>query len=117
MTAKHKSLALAEPFERGAAPRELEALDGAGWRQTKKDLPLAVLGSAIGYAVGQAAATHVLSRMGTQGAPDWMKHVPRAIGAAHAIGVPVLQHKLNKMLQERRDQRRAAEAVNQAASK
>jgi hypothetical protein len=87
---------------------EFEALDRPGFEQTLKDLPIAIIGSALGYAVGNAAARHVLQRYGAPGAPDWVRHVPTAVGAAQAIAVPLLQSKINQILKQRRAAAREA---------
>jgi len=87
---------------------EFEVLDRPGLEQTLKDLPVTILGSALGYAVGQAATRRVLQRYGTPGAPDWMRHVPTAVGAAQAIAVPLLQSKINQILKQRRAAAREA---------
>lgn len=87
----------------GVPPKEYEALDRPGAKQTMKDLPVVILGTALGYALGEAAARMVVKRYAQPGAPDWLKYAPRIVGAAHAIALPVLQHKLQQKMKERRD--------------
>ena len=92
----------------GQAPEDVEVLDAPGFEQTLKDLPITILGGALGYAVGNAAARHVLKRYGAPGAPGWVNQVPRAVGAAQAIAVPLLQSRINQILKQRRAAAREA---------
>lgn len=96
------------PTKAVGTTEEFEALDRPGLEQTLKDLPITIIGSALGYAVGNAAARHVLQRYGAPGAPEWVRHVPKAVGAAQAIAVPVLQAKINQILKQRRAAAREA---------
>lgn len=92
----------------GGAPEDVEVMDRPGFEQTLKDLPITIIGGAIGYAVGNAATRAVLQRYGSPNAPDWVRHVPRAVGAAQAIGVPLIQSKINQILKQRRAAAREA---------
>lgn len=104
------SLAVAEPWEQGAPPRRIEALDGPGMRQTLRDLPLSIAGSTLGYMIGHHIAKKLLDQHDVPGAPAWIKQVPRAIGILNAVGAPLAQAKINDILRRRRAERRAVEA-------
>ena len=94
-----------EPPNMSGASRQLvqhESMDRAAWKRTIKDLPISILGAALGYGVGRTA----VELMGKSQHPS-LKYAPMAAGLVSAA-LPVVQGRLRGALKERRDAARAA---------
>ncbi len=81
-------------------------MTSAKWKQTLKDIPVAILASGVGYGVGRTMAELVAKRLVETGErPGWLRALPVATsigGGALAMGHAAAQSKL-------RNRREAAE--------
>lgn len=91
--------------------RRYEEMDGAKWLQTAKDLPVVVLGSALGYGIGKTFADEAGRRLAQRGGvpPEWVKYVPIGTQIASSIG-GYAYGRSRRLMAERREEasRRAA---------
>ena len=73
-----------------ASGHHYEEMDDAKWKQTAKDLPLVIAGSALGYGVGKTLAEEIGRRAAKEMAggnpPLWIRHLPLAAQTASSIG-------------------------------
>lgn len=100
------------------ATHAVETMDGPAWRQTMKDFPIAVLGTALGYGIGKTIA-EVVSRHLAPGvpAPGWVKFAPQAMAGVSALS-SIAAARTRGILKDRRDAARAADAkIKEAARK
>ena len=81
-----------------AQSEEPERMDRDRWKQTAKDLPIAILGAGLGYGVGKTVGQHL-----KQNPSRLTKALPAALaigGAAATFGT----QKLRRHMRERRDE-------------
>jgi len=88
----------------GSSPHTYEEMDKAKWKQVLKDLPLAVLGTAGGYALGRTGAEYLAPKIfNTPSSQEGLKRMlPAAVAATGGLGTYLLSVQRNKM-KERRD--------------
>lgn len=68
----------------------LETMDGPSWRQTLKDAPLVIGGTALGYGVGKTLSEEIGRRIAQNVAagapkPAWVRHAPLVAGIASSL--------------------------------
>jgi hypothetical protein len=66
---------------------EYPVMSSAKWKQTAKDLPIAVLGGGLGYGIGKTLAEIIGERIARTGErPGWLKALPAGIAVGGAVG-------------------------------
>jgi hypothetical protein len=94
------------PTSRTADGRELEAMTPASWKQTAKDLPLAIFVGGLGYGVGATGAHYLGKYILDKNKTKWLKYAPLAL-AAGGIATPYVQGIVREKLRERRERANA----------
>lgn len=103
---------LSEALPPGAPPGAYEHMTGAKWKQTAKDLPLAIFASGIGYGLGRSAAELVGERLARTGErPGWLGAMPTTLAIGSGLATLGNAH-LQSVLRNRRE---AAEAASRAS--
>lgn len=100
------------PGEKG---QPVEGMSKAKWKQTAIDLPLVIVGSGLGWGLGQTASElfseHAARHAWATGQkPAWIRHLPVATGMASSLGSYALGRAHSKM-KERREAADAADKV------
>lgn len=73
------------------------------WKQTAKDLPIAILGSAAGYGIGKTLAEIIGDRVARTGQkPGWLKAVPAGLAITGALGA-YASSRARETLEDRRE--------------
>ncbi len=107
----------------GPPPQQYEEMNKAKWMQTLKDVPIAVAGTAGGYALGRTASEYLLPHIfkSPESQELLKKYLPAASTAVGGLGSAMLVLQRH-MLRERREQaardaaaREARGPVNQEA--
>ncbi len=88
-----------------------EAMDGPAWKQTIRDVPVAVLASGIGYGIGKTVADYMAPRVLAGKAPALMRALP-TIAAGASFATSMAASRLQGVLKERRDLARREAAIN-----
>ncbi len=100
----------------GPPPHQYEEMNKAKWKQTLKDIPIAILGTGAGYGLGYTASEYLLPHIfKTEGAQAGFKKVlPAVSAAAGGLGSYMLAVQ-RRMLKERREEaaRNAAQQPQQ----
>lgn len=91
------------------APR-IEVMDAPAWKQTVKDLPVAVLAGAIGYGVSRTALELYGNHLMRTGQKFPLAKATPQIVAALTAGLSIAQARQRGILKDRRDQARAEAA-------
>lgn len=88
----------------GAPPHEYEQMTREKWKQTVKDLPVAIVGTGAGYALGRTAAEWVVPHVfSTPQSQQVLKnYLPAAAAVAGGAGSMLLSAQ-RRMLRERRE--------------
>lgn len=88
----------------GPAPHRYEQMDKSKWKQTLKDLPIAVLGTAAGYGLGRTASEYLLPHIfkSPEAQETLKKALPAASAAAGGLGSYLLAIQ-RRMLRDRRE--------------
>jgi hypothetical protein len=104
MRAMHAELTKLGTEGHGSSPHNYEEMDTAKWKQVLKDLPLAILGTAGGYAIGRTGAEYLAPHIfNTPASQEGLKKMlPAAVAATGGLGTYLLSMQRNKM-KERRD--------------
>lgn len=89
----------------GQPSHQYEEMNKAKWKQTLKDLPIAVLGTAAGYGLGRTTSEYLLPHIfKTPGSHEVLKKaLPAATAVAGGLGSYMLAVQ-RRMLQERREE-------------
>lgn len=89
----------------GPPPHQYEEMSKAKWKQTLKDLPVAVLGTAAGYGLGRTASEYLLPHLlsSPQSQETFKKVLPAAAAATGGLGSFMLAMQ-RRMLHDRREQ-------------
>ena len=81
----------ADPVSHAAGTAaEFETMNPAKWKQTLKDVPVAVLGSALGYGVVRTGTELFLKHLRDQGitratSPRWARYLDLGVGTAGTV--------------------------------
>ena len=105
MRAMHAELSKLASEGYGPTPHRYEEMDKAKWKQSLKDLPVAILGTAGGYALGRTLSEYALPHVfSTPSSQETLKKVlPAASAAAGGIGSYLLALQRG-ILKDRREQ-------------
>lgn len=89
----------------GPPPHEYEEMNKAKWKQTLKDVPIALLGTAAGYGLGRTASEYLMPHVfaSPQAQDNLKKILPAASAAAGGLGSFMLSMQ-RRMLRDRREQ-------------
>jgi hypothetical protein len=94
----------------GPVPHEYEEMNKAKWKQTLKDVPVAVLGSAIGYGAGKTLAEYALPHLLSTpaGVAKAQKYLPATAAAAGGLSSYLLSVQRGMLKQRRLEADRKA---------
>lgn len=97
----------------GSPPHQYEEMNKAKWKQVLKDLPVAILGTAGGYAIGRTGAEYLAPHIfNTPSSQDTLKKMlPAAVAATGGLGTYLLSAQRHKL----RERRNAAATVDREA--
>ncbi len=108
-----RSPALRAAVPRAALPKmpglkvaeEFETMTKKKWKQTAKDLPVAVLASGVGYGVGRVGAELIGKKLQSSGLnnPTWLKGMPIATAALGGLG-SLATARTRSILRQRREE-------------
>lgn len=89
----------------GPPPHQYEEMNKAKWKQTLKDVPVAVLGTAAGYGLGRTASEYLLPHVFStpQAQENLKKILPAAAAAVGGLSSFMLATQ-RRMLRDRREQ-------------
>ena len=80
-----------------------EQMTPAKWKQTLKDVPIAMLAGGVGYGIGRTLAEAIGKGVADTGSkPGWLKAVPYAAGAISGVGT-YAGMRVRETLKERRE--------------
>ena len=73
-------------LEKQAQAEPVETMSASKWKQTAKDVPLAILAGGVGYGIGRTLAEVIGENAAASGQrPGWLKAVPLATSALGAL--------------------------------
>ncbi len=79
------------------------------WKQSLKDLPIAMAATGIGYGIGKTVADAIADNLHRTGQrPNWLKYMP-AVAAALPVGFNLASRATRNVLLERRQNTLKAE--------
>lgn len=99
------------PTSRDVHGNEYEAMTPASWKQTAKDVPIAILASGLGYGLGATASHYLGEHLGKSieasgKRPAWLRYTPMAMSAISGLGA-LGQSRVRELLRARREQANA----------
>jgi hypothetical protein len=94
----------------GQPPHEYEEMTVPKWKQTAKDLPAAILGGGLGYAIGKTTSEYVMPKVLStpQGVATAQKWLPGVAAAASGVGTYLLSAQRGMLKQRRLEADRKA---------
>jgi hypothetical protein len=101
----------------GQPPHEYEEMSGPRWRQAAKDIPIAILGTALGYGVGKTTSEYVMPKLLStpKGVDTARKILPGVAATAGGLGSYMLSVQRGMMKQRRNEAERKAQEPSKSA--
>lgn len=90
----------------GPPPHQYEEMNKAKWKQTLKDLPVALLGTGVGYGLGRTASEYLVPHMFSS--PQSQSTLKKLLPAAAAAGGGLSSFMLSMQRRALRDRREQA---------